>query len=95
MADKIEFQKTSEVRKFLKENGFLKVKVRFGRAPFSGCPDLFFVGLTDIPEGVTLVTAGGSLTSTRTFGNHAPTVKRIAELRELLNSRTLNAKAGD
>lgn len=78
-----EFQKASEVRKFLKGKGFPNIKVRHTNNPFGG-RDLFFVGLTDIPAGTTLVYSGGSNSPSKTFGDNAEVVKRIANMRELL-----------
>ena len=84
-----DFRSAPEVRKFLKANGFDKVKVRHSNSPFGG-KSLYFVRLTDIPQGVTLVYSGGP-NSDNTFGDHAPTVGRIAGLRRLLD-QTGNAR---
>ena len=85
-----EFQTSHQVRAFLKDNGFTKISVRFRDNPFGG-RGLFFVKLTDIPAGVTLIHSSGSDIETKTFGDHATTVQRIADLREAL--KDTNARA--
>lgn len=82
---KTHFERAAEVRAFLKQHGYEKVKVRWSSNPFGG-KGLFFVSLTDIPPNVTLVSTGGSLEPSNTYGDHAPTIKRIADLRALLKT---------
>ena len=83
----VKFSSAAEVRKFLKPHGFDKIKVRWGNNPFGG-EGKFFVELTDIPEGVTLIHSSGSKTPAKTFGDvkaeASGVLGRIAKLRELL-----------
>ena len=89
----MEFKSSHEVRKFLKGKGFDKIKVRYSNNPFGG-KGLFFVNLTDIPKGTVLIHQSGSNIETKTFGDNAEVVLRIAKLREVLKE-TENARCGD
>jgi hypothetical protein len=76
------FETSQEVRKFLKAE-FPKIKVRWANNPFGG-EGRFWVSLTDIPTGVTLIHSSGSNTPTQTFASDTGVASRIARLRERL-----------
>ncbi len=78
-----EFNNAHEVRAMLKPHGFNKIKVKYMSNPFGGA-GLYFVTLTDIPAGVTLIHSSGSKEPSKTYGDNAEVVGRIAKLRDLL-----------
>jgi len=94
---RVKFSSAAEVRAFLKPHGFDKISVRWGDNPFGG-EGKFFVKLTDKPEGITLIQAGGSNIKPATYGDKAAqesgVLDRIAKLREILE-KTINARCGD
>lgn len=77
------FNSAHEVRAFLKPKGFTKIKVRYANNPFGGAGK-YFVSLTDIPAGTTLIHSSGSQTPATTFSSDGDVGDRIAKLREEL-----------
>lgn len=89
-AGKLKFEDAHTVRSFCQAHGFFKVSVRWGDNPFGG-EGIFWVKLTDIPKGVTLIHSSGSQTPAKTFASDKDVGERIAKLREAL-ALTKNAR---
>jgi hypothetical protein len=86
------FQNANEVRRFLKEKGFTKVRVRLVHNPFGG-ENLFFVKRTDLPENVAVVTQSLPGEPMHFFSSDGgKTAKMLVDLREALNGT--NARVG-
>ena len=87
------FNTAAEVRAFLKNRGFdpKTFGVRFQSAPFSGCRDLFFVKVKNVPAGVAVATSGGSQQPTTFFSSDSgKTAKVYADFQVALDGT--NAK---
>jgi len=86
------FNNAVEVRRFLKERGFLKVRIRVGHSPFGG-RDLYFVKRTDLPEGVTVATSSNSQGTGFYSSDAGQTAKLIADLARVLEGTNARAEA--
>ena len=72
----------SEVKAFLKTNGFTdKVKVRLSHNPFGG-EDKFQIALANMPDNVRIATRSDS-TGTRFFSDTKEGVEYVAKLHEI------------
>jgi hypothetical protein len=81
----IKFRNAVEVRRYLKEKGFLRVQIRLCHNPFGG-EDKFTVKRLDIPEGVAVVTCSGSGKSTTGFFSNdgGKTARLFADIQRAL-----------
>lgn len=89
----MKFTSASEVRAFCKANGFPKISVRYSNNPFGG-EGKFFVRLTDIPVGVTVIHSSGGSVPTTNYSDDKDVATRLNNLREILKT-TENARSGD
>lgn len=88
------FANAVEVRRFLKERGFLKVKIRVGHSPFGG-RNLYFVKRTDLPEGVAIATSSHSDKQGTGFysSDGGQTSKLLSDLARVLEDTNARAEA--
>jgi hypothetical protein len=87
------FANAVEVRRFLKERGFLKVKIRVGHSPFGG-RDSYYVKRTDLPDNVSIATSGSSTTQGTGFysSDSGQTAKLLSDLARALEGTNARAE---